>query len=797
MTYEKDPFEYQGIPDYALQPAKEADEYNFHYVPRGGTSRFDPAAYERVLHDSVRQAFESGEESEMLYVQGDESALYQYDQTPAEDIPQPAASAEKDAEPELEAVFDVKEEAVAVEIIAETPAEVLAEVSVETPAEVLAETVVEVSTETPVEVLAETIVEVSTETPAEVLAETVVEVSTETQAEVLAEVSEDISEIEEIFKEEVSAEFPETNEDTIPIFAPQPSRPALQATRPAPQPVFVPKTVSPKFIPVSGSTLSSRLKLVDLKRKEPLRVAIDEDILVPDVKPDLAYILAMDGKIKLAEREIHTGQAETDRVRILGDLILQTLYVPEHITAGEPIIAIESKIPFRNETELKAGPYSDLVIAPRLESIDYTVVNERKIRVRAVAVFGIKEYGSVEVEVFEGIKDEEVQMLKERINLTDVAARKTESIEIKDDFTLKENMPEILKILKYDISVVENHKQITKEKAVINASVYCNALYLGAEEDPGSEASEDVEAVSVTEMAAPVLYQGKTEFTQFIRLDGDYNPSDQSPAGSKINFNIASVNLAAKEDANGKRSLFGLDMNVDTELELYKNVEKEIVTDVYHHLKDVEYETDEIGVMALGGSGVAEISAREIVNIPERYGSVDKVAYISGNISEKRSFIDQTRSIVEGVVTVNLICTSAGANKTAFNVVQEIPFRSAMEIPGITPEMTASNDIVLKELWFDKINNKQIEVNAGILVNTAVSSQRKHQLVKNVSFLDSPQDRTALPGIILYIARSGDNIWNIAKKYRTTIDELKKINDLEFGKEIRPGTKLLIVAKNY
>jgi hypothetical protein len=58
MTYEKDPIQFEEIPDYALQPAKEADEYNFHYVPRGATSRFDPAAYEKVLHDSVRQAAE-------------------------------------------------------------------------------------------------------------------------------------------------------------------------------------------------------------------------------------------------------------------------------------------------------------------------------------------------------------------------------------------------------------------------------------------------------------------------------------------------------------------------------------------------------------------------------------------------------------------------------------------------------------------------------------------------------------------------------------------------------------------
>jgi hypothetical protein len=716
MTYEKDPFEFEAIPDYALQPAKEADEYNFHYVPRGATSRFDPAAYERILHDSVRQAAESEEQSEMLDVQGDHVPV-PFEEAATEFFPQAMEDVLTAAEP--------AQEAVAVETV--------------------------------------------------------------------AEVSEEVQEITETFEDGgAPLDLPETpgaNEDTIPVFS--------TLSRPVFQPVIVPKTVPAKIVPAAGGTLSSKLKLVDMKRKEPLRVTIEEDILVPDVKPDLERILAMEGKIRLSEREIHTGQMETDRVRLLGDLILQTLYVPEHMVDGEPIVSIESKIPFKNETEMRAGPYSDLAVTPTIESIDYSVVNERKFRVRAAVVFGIKEYSNVDVEVFEGVRDEEVQMLKEKINLTDVAARKTDSIEVKDDLILKENMPEILKILRYDVNVVENHKQVTKEKAVINASVYCNILYLGSERNPDAVQAEEVGADPGAETAAPVLYQGKTEFTQFIRLDGDYNPSDQNPAGSKVNFNIASLNLTAKEDANGKRSLFELDMNVDTGLELYKNIEKEVVTDVYHHMKDVQFETDEIGVMALAGSGVAEISAREIVNIPERFGNVDKVVYIAGNINEKRSFIDQTKSVVEGVVTVNLICTSADASKTAFNVSQEIPFRSSMEIPGITPEMTANNDIVLKELWFDKINNKQIEVNAGILVNTAVSSQKKHQLVKNVSFLESPQDNTQLPGIVLYIARSGDTIWNVAKRYRTTIEELKKINELEFGKEIRPGTKLLIVAKNH
>lgn len=746
MTYEKDPFKFERIPDYALQPAKEADEYSFHYTPRGATSRFDPAAYEKVLYDSVRQAADSEEQPELLDIREDKASEASGESTELfpqamEEILPAFADTEKGAEP---AAVDPKEEPEqAAPAVQEKEAEPAVYEEVAVPA----------------------------------------------VQEEEAAVGEEAAEVFE--EEEAPAAFPEEEEEVIPVF----STPA--ASRPVFQPIFVPKTVPAKIVPTIGSTISSKLKLIDMKKKEPLRVTIEEDILVPDIKPDLARILSMDGKIKLSEREIHTGQMEIDRIRVTGDLILQTLYVPEHMVDGEPIVSIESRIPFKNETEMKASPYSDLAILPGIESIDYSIINERKFRIKAAVVFGIKEYSDVDVEVFEGLRDEEIQMLKEKINFTDVAARKTELMEIKDDFMLKENMPEILRILRYDVNVVENHKQITKEKAVINASVYCNVMYLGAEGSPDAAKAQNAGTAPEGEEVVPVLYQGKTEFTQFIRLDVDYNTNDQNPAGSKVGFDITTLNLTAKEDGNGKRNLIGLDMNVDTSLELYKNIEKEVVTDVYHHIKDIQFETDDIGVTALSGSGVAEISAREIVNIPERYGNVDKVVYISGNISEKRSFIDQSKSVVEGIVTVNLICTSADNKKAAFNVTQEIPFRSAMEIPGITPEMTASNDIVLKELWFDKINNKQIEVNAGILVNTAVSSEKKHKLVKNVSFLESPQDNNPPPGIILYIARTGDTIWKIAKKYRTTIDELRKINDLEVGKEIKPGTKLLIVAKNH
>lgn len=772
---------------------------------------FDPAAYERVLYENAqRQAAEAEEkeitdlldkqedfaQEEAAFIPAQNEINKNIDGTEITDlaagtvteeaqIPGTDARAVSLSEPEAAPVYKAEpEETVSVEAV---PADMvrpeeIAAAGIAEPEEVAPADVDRPEAAVPVDV-AESELAASSDLP---------EIKEETELVNLAEKEEETitAKSSESEAEVIVLDLSE-QEENVPVSAVPPKK-----KRSVFQPVFVPKSSPPKVVPVIGNIISSKLKLVDMKNKNPIRITIEEDILVPDIKPDMSSILAMDGKIKLNEKDIRTGQLETDTLRISGDLTLQTIYIPERVSDGEPIVAIESKIPFKNEPSFKTSPNSELGIKAKIESIDYTIINERKFRVRATALINVKEYNNVDIEVFEGIRNEEVQMLKENIKFTDVAFRKKDSIDVKEDLVLKENMPEIHRILKYDANIVENHKQITKEKAVINASVYFNILYLGAEKNTEAVKANNTDAAFEDEILVPVLYQGKTEFTQFIRMDGENDPNDQYPAGSKVSFDIVTLNLTAKEDGNGKKSLIEMDMNVDTELEIYKTFEKQVVTDIYHHIKDVRYETDEIGVMVQGGNGVAEISAREIINIPDRYGNVDKIVYLSGNINEKRSFIDQAKNIVEGVVDVNLICTSDDANKTAFNIRQEIPFRSAMEIPGITSEMTANNEIVLKDLWFDKINSKQIEVNAGILVNTTVVSQKKHQLIKNISFLESPQDNTNLPGIVLYVSRAGDTIWKIAKKYRTTIDDILNINELEYGKEIKPGTKLLIVAKH-
>ncbi len=539
--------------------------------------------------------------------------------------------------------------------------------------------------------------------------------------------------------------------------------------------------VSPiKIIPMTGSVITSALNVMDVKDKPKTRIYIEEDLLVPDIKPDLSEILSMDGKIKLAEREMKLGQNGAETIKIMGDLVVQTLYIPETGSDKEPMISIESRIPFKSDYNVGAAPNSQVLMLPEIETLEFTRINERKFKIKATVILFAKEYQDLQVSIFEGIRDEEVQMLKEKINVTNVAIKVTEDIEVREELTIKDSQPYIGKILKYDINLIENHKQILKEKAVINGSLHCNILYLGCIDEAHPEPE-------------PTLYQGKTEFTHFIKLNQNEDECEM-PAGGKASFYLKSFSLTIKESESEEefQNTFIIEADIDTTVEAYRNVEKEVVTDIYHSRKDTNYDTEELCLRSLSGGGASEQTIREIITIPERYGTMDKVSFITPNLKESTCTIDEGRIIIEGFLNTKIICMPFEETSNPFSFDHQIPFRSVMDIPGISGNMNSENTLTLKDIWFDKINDKQIELNAGIAISAATSYEEKYRIVKNVSFIEGIENKNYLPALVLYITKSGDNIWKIAKKFRTTIDAIKRLNDLDYATKLTPGTKLLI-----
>ena len=56
------------------------------------------------------------------------------------------------------------------------------------------------------------------------------------------------------------------------------------------------------------------------------------------------------------------------------------------------------------------------------------------------------------------------------------------------------------------------------------------------------------------------------------------------------------------------------------------------------------------------------------------------------------------------------------------------------------------------------------------------------------------EKKKMMPGIVGYIAKQGDTLWSVAKEYRTTVERLCQMNNLE-KQEIKIGDKLIVVKE--
>ena len=87
----------------------------------------------------------------------------------------------------------------------------------------------------------------------------------------------------------------------------------------------------------------------------------------------------------------------------------------------------------------------------------------------------------------------------------------------------------------------------------------------------------------------------------------------------------------------------------------------------------------------------------------------------------------------------------------------------------------------------------EIKVTAGL--NALVLRQWEEQILESVE--EKPLDRKkieSMPGITVYIVKAGDTLWDIARKFYTTVDEICNVNGLD-EKDVEPGQQLILVKQ--
>ena len=512
--------------------------------------------------------------------------------------------------------------------------------------------------------------------------------------------------------------------------------------------------------------LKKNIHMNKLKCKSSVQLTLDDDFNVPDVKPDISSMIKEQGNIIIYEIKPMNG-----KLMVKGALQFNILYISEEDT--RPVHHLSGEIPFEESINMdEACAEDNIIVKWELEDLNTGLINSRKVSVKAIVsfVFAAEDVYDEETAIaVEG--DSNLQSKTKQTNITQIAVNKKDTFRIKDEISIPSNKPNIFEILYSEVDLRNTDIRMQDEKISLKGELMLFVLY----------ASEDEEH--------PIQYiETDVPFSGSIDCNGCLE--EMIP---DIDITISSKDIEVKPDADGEERVIDLEVVLNLDIKAYEEDELEILCDVYSTAKDVvpTFKDAFYENLLVKNNSKARITDRikksdvqpGIMQICNAYGSVkvDEMQVVDGGIE------------VDGVIEVQVMYISDEDRKPLSSIKGMIPFTQTIEVKQMGNNSYFDVKPNLESISVILLDSDEVEVKAGVNLATIVFDRIAEPIITEVAEHDIDFTKLQeMPSVVGYIAKANDSLWSIAKKYYTTVDTIKEINQLE-QESIKVGDKILIV----
>ncbi|ABR50676.1 Peptidoglycan-binding LysM [Alkaliphilus metalliredigens QYMF] len=510
--------------------------------------------------------------------------------------------------------------------------------------------------------------------------------------------------------------------------------------------------------------LRDSLKLDQMIGQESAQAIIEGDILVPDTKPDITRVLSVDGTIYITKYTM-----EENKIIAEGNIQFKILYVSEG--GSQPLYSVDSSTGFKQSIELEGiGAHMTSDVTAEIEHIDYTINNERKIGVKAVVNLSATVVEEKNVEVTRELNGlEDIELLKETIQYTDVVGTNSSDTLVKDTFEIEEDLEGIKEVLKWDARVLEREVKVTDGKVIVGGTLLVDLLYV----------TDDELSLNIFKKELP--------FTHFVEIQGTY-----SDMKAKINMGVEEVYTEVKENIQGERKIVEIEAIVRIQAKVMETETREVIVDAYSPSQLLKIEKNQMILKENMGLNRSYMLLRETLDIPANHPPVKEVFSIQCKPICTDYQLVEDKALIEGVVEANVIYTSEEDLQPLYSFNQEIPFRQAVDLEGLSVTMEADIEMFVEQVDYDLINGEQIEIKVNIGATCEAYQYKTIEVIHEVMELQEDVDISKRPSLTVYFMQSEDSLWKVAKKYHTTVKQILESNGIENPEAVKAGDQLII-----
>ncbi|MCI8470029.1 MAG: DUF3794 domain-containing protein [Clostridia bacterium] len=482
-------------------------------------------------------------------------------------------------------------------------------------------------------------------------------------------------------------------------------------------------------------------------------IMIEGDMIVPDSKPDILNTICTSGVVCIYKKDVLD-----EKVRIDGNVNTYIMYLADD--TQDKVRGINTSLDFSETISVpnsKEGMES--VIQVKLKSIECKVINGRKVGMKATLEVDIKIYAREEVEIVNNLQNAEgIQMLKEDLRVNSLVGMGESKIYTKDNISI-DNIDNLAEILKTDMSIVDKDVKISYNKILAKAEARVKIMYL----------TEDNRINSIDTKIPIVGFIDIPNVTEENMCDLDYEIK----------------NMIIKPNAPEEHSIY-IELEMVVNAIVYEEKQINLIQDLYSPCENLEFNKKKITTITNKQTRKEIKQIREKVEIE----GVDNKNIIDVDVCPviEKQENSSSRIIYTGNLEINFVLSNQDLQMEVRNT--KIPFEYTVD--GLEDAENVNSRLEME------VANQDFIVQEGGLITSNIDLVMNNDMYRstNMNIMNEIQtngEREAEDySLILYIVKKGDTLWQIAKRYGSTIDDIVRTNGIEDADRINIGQKLFI-----
>lgn len=478
--------------------------------------------------------------------------------------------------------------------------------------------------------------------------------------------------------------------------------------------------------------------------------SVELDYILPDYFPEIFKILKC-----ITIPRIISFDVSGDKLSYEMSVSIRILYCAED---NDAVQIVEQKLNYFKKIDMGRMCTDPAVsIIPQISFMNCRAVNQRRIDVRGAVSTLISVTDKVTNEIISEADGGGVHLKKISLTYPSNYIRKQKKISISDEFDLGVSKPSILNIIRSDAVITSCDNKIISNKLIVKGEACINMLYTYCKEN-----TSGIEAMQFT-----------LPFSQVIDMEGI-----DDRFNCILDTEVILCDVYPRSDGDGNSKIIECKSDLLISCSAYRTSTADLAVDEY----STSYKTDDKKTNFKIEMPPQQINSVCVIKntLTSSDGEIDCVydAWCNVKTFSVQNDTENKQFIITGIAEYYVI----GRNTEGFPIVyeKEDNFTSHIPTENITDNSRIDIKLIPTSCSYNLASDSSIEIKAelkiyGNIVNVMTICGITDIIVNE----DEQQNKNQNYALKIYYTNGDEDLWEIAKKYCTSVSAIIEENEIE------------------